>query len=346
MAAAFTFILNLMAVVVISSPELIPTNQGTTWHYSMIEEAGPGVRLSDSTKREAGTLHAEVVYRIKGTQEVDGRNLLQFEMHRGGQVTNTDLLAVDETGVRCWARIDDTGELIRLNPAQPIVDSPLTVGHTWDFDTLSNGDKVHQHYEIIGQGDIVTPAGKFRAIHIRCKQDSPGPMTIDRWFANGIGIVKDVTETRSDTGELLRRITLELTEQPRVTDPPDSKVRPNASKLKVTLGQEAVGETRTSFLSIAPKICARWQGHGLRPHSKIRALWIAESVDGVAPPDYTIDEATTIATASDSHGVFTLGRPEEGWAPGIYRVEVYVDSGFEASARLKIVRPGAAAFGH
>ena len=316
-----------------------------TWHYFMHEEAGPGVRLAEGGEREAGTLRAEVLYRVEGTKELDGRKLLQFEMHRGGQITNTDLLTVNEDGVRCWARIDDEGQLTKLDPPQLIVSAPLEVGHTWDFDNESNGTKVHQHYEIIGQGQIDTAAGEFRAFHIRCEQDSPMKMTIDRWFAPGIGIVKDITETYSDAGEMLRRITLELSRQPRVDERPDVTVRPGDNKLKVTLSQEAVGGSQSVFLSVAPKICARWQGRALHPGAKIRALWIAESVPGVAPPDYTIDEATATATASDSHGIFTLGRPAGGWTPGVYRVEFYIDGTFADAAKLKIMKPAAAAFG-
>ena len=168
-------------------------------------------------------------------------------------------------------------------------------------------------------------------------------MTIDRWFVPGVGIIKDVTETRSDSGDLLRRISLELAESPKVQDRPQLRARPAANKLTVSLGQEAIGESRNTFVSAAPKICARWQGHGLPAHAKIRALWIAERIQGVAPPDYTIDEAKAIATAADSHGVFTLGRPEDGWSPGVYRVEFYVDDQFADAAKLKVINSPAAA---
>lgn len=345
MTAPFSLITAIIGVVVLSSPEqIMPANQGMSWHYNMTEESGPSVRLSDEKNREAGTLHAQVIYRVDGTEEIEGKKLLQFEMHRAGRVTNTDLLTVDDAGVRCWGRIDDSGQLIMFDAPQPMVASPITVGHTWDFETNFGGTKVHQHYEIVGEAEIVIPAGKFRAFHIRCEQSLPGKMTIDRWFAPNVGIVKDVTETRSDEGELLRRITLELTEEPKVADRPQIKVRPSTNKLKATLGPEAVGERRNTFLSVSPKICARWEGHGLRPHSKIRALWIAEQVEGVAPPDYTIDEATATATTPDSHGVFTLGRPEGGWTPGIYRVEFYVDSTFADAEKLEIIKSSASRF--
>jgi hypothetical protein len=224
------------------------------------------------------------------------------------------------------------------------VAAPVSVGTVWNFDTESGGAKVHQHYEVVGEADVNTPAGTFRAFHIRGEQTVPGPMTIDRWFVPRIGIVKDVTETRSASGELLRRISLELTEQPKVGPRPEIKPKLRGNPLSVSLGAEAVGESRNEFLSVTPKICARWLGHDLHDHAKIRVLWIAEEVEGVAPPDYTIDEAAATATAADSHGVFTLARPENGWTPGIYRVEFYVDGSFADAVKLKITKSEASRF--
>lgn len=335
---------SLLAVIVFSAPEqIIPVNEGTTWHYNMIEEAGPGARLADDSQNEIGTLRVPVQYRIHGTREIDGRKLFAFEMHRGGRVTTTDLLTVDEHGMQCWARIDETGQLTKLEPPLPIVAAPVAVGTTWDFDGKPEGTATHQHFEIVGQAEITTPAGTYLAFHIRGEQILPGPMTIDRWFVPGLGIVKDVTETRSASGELLRRITLELSEQPNVAERPEVKVGSD-SKLTVSLGQEAVGENRTNFVTVTPKIYARWRGKSLREHAKIRVLWIAEKVEGVAPPDYTIDEATTTATSSDSHGIFTLARPDDGWLPGVYRVEFYVDNVFADAIKLKIAESAATRF--
>ena len=78
--------------------------------------------------------------------------------------------------------------------------------------------------------------------------------------------------------------------------------------------------------------------NGLRPDAKLRAEWIAEDVAGVAPPDYKVDEASTIVTEPSSHGIFTLGRPESGWAEGKYRLDVYVDGALLDSTHVKIAK--------
>ena len=139
-------------------------------------------------------------YRIDGTQNVDGKNLLKFEMHRAGVVTNTDLLTVDEHGIVCLARIDKDGGMTKLNPPQTMVAAPLKTGMSWDFDADVAGTKVHQHYAVIGEEDVDVPAGKFHAFHIYGEQTLPDITTIDRWFVKGTGIIKDVTTMRSNSG--------------------------------------------------------------------------------------------------------------------------------------------------
>jgi hypothetical protein len=67
-------------------------------------------------------------------------------------------------------------------------------------------------------------------------------------------------------------------------------------------------------------------------------VWIAENIGEDFPPDYKVDEASAIAESPTAHGVFTLSRPEDGWAPGDYRVEFYVDDVFVDAVKLKIAK--------
>ncbi len=316
--------------------QIIPTTQGTSWIYDMTEEAGQGFRFSNSQSDSGEKVHATVIYRINGTREVDGKQLLEFEMHRADRITNTDLVTVDEHGILCWARLDESGKLIKLGNPQTMVAAPLQTGLTWDFNDEIAQTKVHQSYRVVGAEDIVVPAGKFHAFHIHGEQSAPGRMIIDRWFVPGTGIVKDVTETRADTGEMLRRISLELKEQPKIAPRPEVKPPDAAQRLTGTVGPAPIGEAATKFSSTIPKIYARWHGHNLTVGTGIRCVWIAERVEGVAPPDHIIDQSTAQATAPDSYGVFGLVRPEPGWTPGNYRVEFYLDDALAATAKLTI----------
>jgi hypothetical protein len=337
MRKVFVVLILFIPLTLASAESLIPIGDGMSWQYNMTEEAGEGIKFSASKPDADGKVRAAVMYRIDGTQNVGGKDLLKFEMHRSGVVTNTDLVTVDERGIICRARIGLDGEMVELDPPQTIIAAPLKTGANWDFDGDVAGTKVHQHYEVTAEEDVDVPAGTFHAFRIHGDQTSPGSMAIDRWFVNGTGIVKDVTTLRSESGDLLRRISLELKERPGIAPRPDVKPAEAAKKLSVALGAQPIGKSTTQFGSGTPKIYARWQGHGLRDLAKIRAVWIAENVSKIAPPDYTIDQATATATAPDSHGIFTLSRPESGWAAGDYRVEFYVDDELTETARLKIV---------
>src|SRR5438132_5940896 len=210
---------------------LVPTAPGTSWRYNMTEEVGRGFNVSGVKADADGKIHLPVLYRLEGTENVDGKDLLKFEMHRAGIITNTDLLSVDDHGIFCWARINLDGELIKFNPPQTMIAAPLKQGATWNFDGQAGDLKVHQQYEVTGEEDIEVPAGEFHAYHIRGEQSSPSRMTIDRWFTPGVGIVKDVTTMRATDGDLLQRISLELVERPKIENRPEVKSNATSKRL-------------------------------------------------------------------------------------------------------------------
>jgi hypothetical protein len=325
----------LLLVSAAASPaaSLLPTEQGTNWPYKMTQELGDGVSLPGAVPGRDGKVHSDVIYRLDGTENAGGESLLKFEMHRNGLVTNTELMTVDDHGLHCATRIGPDGERVSLVPPQTIVAAPLEEGLSWDFAGKAGGVNVQQHYAVLAAEDVTVPAGRFHAFHIHGEQSAPEPMTIERWFVEGVGIVKDITTMRNKDGGMVQRIELDLKEKPKTGPRPD--VQP-PKKLSVGLSSEAVGPFTTNFSTAAPKICARWQGHGLRSQASIRVVWIAEDVGEVAPPNYKIDEAKATASIPGARGVFTLSRPEDGWAPGAYRVEFYVDGELIETVKLKI----------
>ena len=314
---------------------LIPTKEGTTWFYNMSEQLGEGIKLSTAQPDADGKVRTPVVYHIAGKQTVEGKEALVFEMHRAGTVTNTDLITVDEHGIVCWGLVNLDGEAVELDPPQTMIAAPLKAGTNWDYDGQVGNLKVHQHYRVIGEENIDVRAGTFRAFHIQGEQKSPSATTIDRWFVPGTGIVKDVTTMRSDQGELVDRISLELEEVPKIA--PRPVVEPTPPKLSADIAMQALGESVIEITSNPPQIYARWRGHRLRPQAKIRVVWIAENVDDV-PANYQVDEASAFSTTPDSHGIFTLGRPEEGWAPGDYRAEFYLDGALQQTVKVTIAK--------
>src|SRR5467141_109887 len=113
-------ILMLMAapLAVAFGGELIPTADGTSWRYNMTEEIGKGLDIRGAKTDADGRIRLAVLYRIDGRENIDGNDLLKFEMHRAGVLTNTDVLAINEHGITCWARINLDGEMVKFNPPQ------------------------------------------------------------------------------------------------------------------------------------------------------------------------------------------------------------------------------------
>jgi hypothetical protein len=317
---------------------VIPTAPGTTWRYNMTEEIGKGLNVSNVKADADGKIRLPVLYRLDGTEDVDGKNLLKFEMHRGGTITNTDLLTVDEHGITCWARVNLDGELVKFSPPQPMITAPLKKGTAWNFDGHAGELKVQQHYDVVGEEKVDVPAGKFQAFKIHGDQTMPNRMTIDRWFAPGVGIVKDVTTMQDAKGDLLQRISLELADMPQVVERPEVKSDIAPKKLLVSVAKDRFGKPITSFSANTPEIYARWQGQRLREGANVKAVWIAENIGEDFPQDYKIDEASAVATSPTARGAFTLARPEDGWMPGDYRVEFYVDNVLVDAVKMKIVQ--------
>jgi hypothetical protein len=259
-------------------------------------------------------------------------------MHRAGTITNTDLLTVDEHGITCWARVNLDGELVKFTPPQTMIAAPLKKGAGWNFDGQAGDMKVQQHYDVLGEEKIDVPAGKFQAFRIHGEQTTPNRMTIDRWFAPGVGIVKDITTMQGANGDLLQRISLELAEGPKIVERPEVKSDTAPKRLSVSLAKDRFGKPTTTFSSTTPEIYARWQGQRLRQGANVKAVWIAENIGQDFPQDYKVDEASAVAATPTTRGAFALARPEDGWMPGDYRVEFYVDNVLVDAVKMKIAQ--------
>src|SRR6516164_6509330 len=290
---------------VLAAP-VIPTAPGTTWRYNMTEEIGKGLNVPNAKADMDGKIRLPVLYRLDGTEDVDGKDLLKFEMHGAGTITNTDLLTVDEHGITCWARVNLDGELVKFSPPQTMIAAPLKKGAAWNFDGHAGELKVQQHYDVAGEEKIELPAGKFQAYRIHGEQTAPNRMTIDRWFAPGVGIVKDVTTMQDSKGNLLQRISLELAEGPKIVERPEVKSDATSKQLAVSLAKDRFGKPMTTFSSNTPEIHARWQGQRLRQGANVKAAWIAENIGEDFPQDYKVDEASVVAGNPTAQGSFTL----------------------------------------
>lgn len=330
-----------LAFLFLSGPafaeDLLPTAPGTSWEYEMTQEAGKGVSFSDLKPDPDGKVRLPVTYRIGDEQTIDGKVVRKFEMHRAGVLANTDLLGIDEQGITCYARIGEEGENITLEPPQKMLATPLKAGTKWEYEGKIADMEVRQSYSIAVEEPVEVPAGKFRAFRVHSEQTEGGPaIKVDRWFVPGVGFVKDVTTATLPNGALLQRISLELKERPKIAARPEVKPVTARKKISVGLAREKLGAATTEFAPDVAKIYARWQGSELQTGAKIKAVWIAEDVGTVAPPNYKVDEASLSVPEPDAAGTFTLGRPTSGWPVGKYRIEIYLGDELAETVKFTI----------
>jgi hypothetical protein len=326
------FLLSALAGIA-AAETLMPMAEGTTWKYDLVQE-----KISDSLDLdEANELEKiPVTYHLGGIEHVDNRELRKLEIYRGEILDSVDLIAVEQNEIICPARSDANGTITKLAPPQIMVATPLTKGKSWTFDGTVGEKKVSQRYEIADEEEIEVPAGKFHAWRIHCEQTAPSSATIDRWFVPGTGFVKVATVAKGESGIPAQRTWLSLKELPKVA-PPKNASGSETAKISGGLSSEPKGEFQTEFKTETPTIYARWHGRGLRQNAGIRAVFIADNVADI-PPNSQIDEMETTAAATDSGGSFALSRPEEGWTPGEYRVDLYLDDALAESFKFKIVK--------
>lgn len=84
------------------------------------------------------------------------------------------------------------------------------------------------------------------------------------------------------------------------------------------------------FSGAVPSIHAIVNIDAAKQGTTIRGVWV--SVDAIEVPGYEIDAAEAVAQAGDAVVHFALSRPDNGWPTGNYKLDVYMDGQFAASA--------------
>jgi len=326
------FALVLIPLICVAADPLLNMAEGTTWNYELVQE-----KPSDSLDltEPNGQEQIAVTYRLGGTEKIDNKDWARLEIYHGDTLESVDLIMPSEDGIVCQARMDAQRNLTKIDPPQHLVKRPLKIGTNWDFEGTIGDTKVSQHYETFGEEDVDVPAGKFHAWRIHCEQTLPAPATIDRWFVPTTGFVKVETIVKGASGGALEKSSLTLKELPKVAAPPKKNSSPESKKLSVGVSSEPKDEFKTKFKADTPAIYARWRGQELPDQAKIRAVFIAENVADVSA-ESEIDETSAVAPAPNASGIFTLSKPEDGWAPGNYRVEFFVDDQPAETVKFKV----------
>ncbi|HEX8280479.1 MAG TPA: hypothetical protein VF551_03810, partial [Chthoniobacterales bacterium] len=177
---------------------IIPLVQGAVWEY----------RISSSGTEPQPK---NVTVRVAGPEELNGLELIKLETLDDDAVAKTELVQTDARGLLCHARSWKDARDIAFDPPQTLAPPRLRVGEKWTLDDSVAGNDVHEEFTVEAQEEVIVPAGTFQAFRLRCEQGWPLSLTIERWYAPGVGLVKDHTTARGASGRLISRITKVLT---------------------------------------------------------------------------------------------------------------------------------------
>src|SRR5690349_21770049 len=118
----FVLAILLSAIAAATAEPLMPTAEGTTWKYILVQEK-PDQSLDLSEANELEKI--SVTYRIGGAEKVDNRELQRLEIYRDDVLDSVDLIAIEEHGIICPARQSPNGNVVKLVPPQTMLATPL-----------------------------------------------------------------------------------------------------------------------------------------------------------------------------------------------------------------------------
>ncbi len=301
---------------------------GETWQYEI-----------------AGSLVSTVTVRAVGAEKLNDLELVRLETRTADSPVKTELVATTAAGLSCYQRTFPGAKPVSFDPPQLLIPDSMKIGDQWEMDDFVNGNRMHLQFAAVSEEDVAVPAGNFRGFRAQCDQPGTVSMTVERWFVAGVGMVKEVTSTRAPGGRLLNRVTTALIKVSRglaAADSGPSVVVPSSSpptpaSFKLEIAQEREGAPTNEIKSDVVNIFVRWSGENLPVHSFVRLAWVAEDVGDVAWPNFVVDETKTEISTPTFGARFTLSRPKDGWAPGKYRVNLYLDDDrIQATARVTI----------
>jgi len=295
-----------------------------TWEYEVVEQ--------NTTEAPPAIL----TVRTAGRERVSGKDLLKLETLSAGLVTKTEFVAADEHGFHCYRRMEQDGKTITFDPPQILLAAPLQVGTKWERRDEVAGVARRQQITIAAEEEVALPAGTYRSFRLHSEEAGAIGVVVERWFVPAIGFVKDVTTMRGPGGQLFSRVTTTLKSFSQAA--PEEEQSPALPEPTIILetASEREGEMETAFRSDTPNIFVRWSGQNLPINTDARIGWIAEDVGDVAPPNFVVDVSETSISARDFSARFTLSRPKDGWAPGTYRVDLYIDGTLAKSLKVTI----------
>ncbi|HEV8339000.1 MAG TPA: hypothetical protein VGR25_05005 [bacterium] len=174
-----------------ASPDYFPLTSGTEWVYRT-------------------SVGQDLIVRASGTTQVGGIACQILESMINGVVTQRECYRREGGTLYVHVRIYPGGDIM-LSPPQPMLVLPPTLGRGWSWNGKAGATPARVAMQWAKMEQVTTAAGTFAAAQLYL-EGVVGEERVQswRWFAPGVGMVREDSIATSDGGSV--RIVAELRE--------------------------------------------------------------------------------------------------------------------------------------
>jgi fructose 1,6-bisphosphatase len=122
------------------------------------------------------------------------------------------------------------------------------------------------------------------------------------------------------------------------TGTPSQAAGPSFKLAMVTTDKYSRNE-KTVFPSDFPRIFAVYQVADVAQGTKLKAVWIAEKVEGLEAKTKITESESTFSAKGEYMGAFSCPKPPQGWLAGTYLVELSLNGGVRKTLTFRVQKP-------
>ncbi len=181
-----------------SAIDYLPMEKGTRWSYEVF--AGE-VEFRLDTRRYGGDVRF-----------VEGRGRVPYDFVFGKRPSDKhgltkSIYQASRYGSRLFY-FDAFQWRVEFEPPLKLLPRNVSIDARWKWkgEISVDGEKAQSsaQLKVVGVEEISVPAGVYQAVHVTQVHQKPG-LTIHRWFAQGVGLIKEDQILRKKKGEAARR---------------------------------------------------------------------------------------------------------------------------------------------
>jgi len=178
-----------------------PLAPGTRWIFHFHEELGQGVHFNGLLVKFAKgeVLDATVVSEVTGTDTFNREEYVRVDYRVGGELWLQEWYRFGKDGLFHGKSLDhDSGAETLMVPQQKLLSPKLMTGESWTW--KASNAPVRMQVKVVGPATITVPAGTFQTTEISYDttvqvEGNTVNVRQNRWFAAGVGYVKQETMT-------------------------------------------------------------------------------------------------------------------------------------------------------